>query len=221
MGYEPSDSGKPCWYENGADDVDAAAQEGEPLPNWVFSMEVSDVDASLQAPTAAGARVLRPAADIPGTGRFAVIADPQGAVVGLMRPDPMDEAPAAPAFAPGRTGHAVWQELSTSDPEAALAFYSAVFGWTVTGSLDMGEHGTYSTVAGSIGDVGGVMPLNGAPRPTWRVYFQVDSTDAAVAQAAEAGGRLHNGPNRVPGGDWVAMLTDDQGAAFGVSSPVR
>src|SRR3546814_12211854 len=66
--------------------------------------------------------------DIPGVGRFAIVADPQGAVFALFKgsgsPDDM-----GPPAAPGTPGHAGWHELYTSNWENALSFYSELFGW--------------------------------------------------------------------------------------------
>jgi predicted enzyme related to lactoylglutathione lyase len=50
---------------------------------WSVYFGVPDVDASTQKAVGLGATVLAGPADIPGGGRFSVIHDPQGAVVGL------------------------------------------------------------------------------------------------------------------------------------------
>ena len=55
-----------------------AAAGGMP-PAWGCYVTVKDVDACAQQAAALGGRVLHGPADIPGVGRFAVIADPQGA----------------------------------------------------------------------------------------------------------------------------------------------
>ncbi len=46
---------------------------------WMPYFQVDDVDAATRTATTHGAAVMRPPADIPGTGRFAILADPQGA----------------------------------------------------------------------------------------------------------------------------------------------
>ena len=51
------------------------------------------------------------------------------------------------AFAPMKAGHRSWNELVTSDQEAALDFYGALFGWTKTGAMPMGEMGEYAFVS--------------------------------------------------------------------------
>lgn len=187
-------------------------------PRWIFYVEVADCDGTAAQAVDAGGSILTPPSDIPGTGRFAVLADPQGAVFGILQPLPMDEPPSARAYDSGRIGHGSWHELSTSDAAGAFAFYGSLFGWTHGDTMNMGEHGDYEFV--NVGDamLGGVMGLMGDPAPSWRVYVGVDSAQGCVERARAAGGTIEHGPAQVPGGSWVAMITDPQGARFGISS---
>jgi uncharacterized protein len=51
--------------------------------NWLVYFAVADVDADVKRATGLGASVIAGPADIPGTGRFAVLTDPQGAAFAL------------------------------------------------------------------------------------------------------------------------------------------
>jgi hypothetical protein len=51
--------------------------------HWLVYFGSTDVDADIKTATALGATVLVEPTDIPGTGRFAVLADPQGATFAL------------------------------------------------------------------------------------------------------------------------------------------
>ena len=53
-------------------------------PMWGAYITVDDVDESVQRVTALGGKVLQAPRDIPKVGRYATIADPQGAVINLM-----------------------------------------------------------------------------------------------------------------------------------------
>jgi predicted enzyme related to lactoylglutathione lyase len=55
-----------------------------PYPCWSSYVTVNDVDASAQLAAQLGAKVLVPPTDIPKTGRFSVIQDPQGAVFNII-----------------------------------------------------------------------------------------------------------------------------------------
>lgn len=228
LGWSVADSGMPGFdYRIASVDGNGVAgmmsnaeQQGNPPANWIFYTEVADADATASAITEHGGTVLAPPADIPGTGRFAIAADPQGAVFGILAPAPMEgDAPTVSAFDQERTGHGNWHELVTSDPAAALDFYSAVFGWAKGETMPMGDDGDYQLYRAGETDLGGIMGLLGAPRPAWTVYFGADGVDAGIERITGAGATKTSGPNEVPGGAYVATFTDPQGAQFAIVGP--
>ncbi|MFC6673191.1 VOC family protein [Marinobacterium aestuariivivens] len=115
-----------------------ARGRGRYAPFWMIYFSVDDADRFVADARAAGASVHREPADIPQTGRFALLADPQGAGFGVLQPDmsTMSDADIARAeagegaFNQNKAGHGHWNELMSSDPEAGFAFYSRLFGWT-------------------------------------------------------------------------------------------
>jgi uncharacterized protein len=61
-------------------------------PHWLVYFAVDDCDAKVQKATELGANIMKPADDIPGIGRFAILTDPQGAafaIIKLENADPM------------------------------------------------------------------------------------------------------------------------------------
>lgn len=60
-------------------------------PHWFSYFAVDDLDAALEKTTAMGGTVQRPPFEVPGTGWIAIVTDPTGAAMGLMKPDPMDD----------------------------------------------------------------------------------------------------------------------------------
>jgi len=61
------------------------AEAGPMPPAWGGYVTVDQVDATVAQATALGGKVIVPAMDIPGVGRMAVIADPQGATLSVMQ----------------------------------------------------------------------------------------------------------------------------------------
>jgi predicted enzyme related to lactoylglutathione lyase len=53
-------------------------------PMWMPYVTVADVDALVKQVVSLGGKVRMPPADIPSVGRFAVIADPQGAAINVI-----------------------------------------------------------------------------------------------------------------------------------------
>jgi predicted enzyme related to lactoylglutathione lyase len=185
-------------------------------PSWAGYIAVDDCDASAEKIKSLGGAVLRAPDDIPGIGRFAVVADPQGAVFEIMKPFPPPEA--RPEFpARGVPGHCSWRELYASDLEPAFAFYAGMFGWRKDEAVPMGPMGTYQLYANQDGVVGGMMTKPPqVPRACWMFYFQVGDIDAAAERVKKAGGQVLMGPMEVPGGDWVLQGMDPQGAHFAI-----
>jgi uncharacterized protein len=185
-------------------------------PGWLGYVAVDDVDASAARAKQAGGAVHRAPADIPGVGRFAVIADPQGAVLTLFKGS-VEQGPSA---APGSPGHVGWRELLATDWEPAFDFYSELFGWTKAEPFDMGPMGVYQLFATGGVTIGGMMTKpDSVPAPFWLYYFAVEGIDAATTRVQANGGQLLNGPHEVPGGVWIVQFLDPQGAMFALVGP--
>jgi predicted enzyme related to lactoylglutathione lyase len=185
-------------------------------PSWVTYVGTPDVDETARQAASLGGKVLRPAADIPTVGRFAVIQDPQGAVFSAFTPLQAPQSDTEPTI-----GDFSWHELPTTDWRAALTFYQQLFGWEPISSMDMGpEMGTYQMYGLKGKTLGGMFnkPKQMAGPPAWLPYIEVaDSKKAAVA-VKKLGGQVVSGPVEVPGGGWIAQGIDLQGAVFAVHS---
>lgn len=57
-------------------------------PHWLVYFAVDDCDAAVQKATELGAHVMKPAEEIPGVGRFAILVDPQGAAFAVIKTQP-------------------------------------------------------------------------------------------------------------------------------------
>ncbi|MGE0310814.1 MAG: VOC family protein [Lautropia sp.] len=184
-------------------------------------MAVDDVDAAAAQTRILGGQVLVPPQDIPGVGRFSIVSDSQGAVLALSKGTPSDGAEPPPPPAPGTPGHIGWHELHTARIDAALAFYGELFGWRKGETMDMGPNGVYQLFAtgaqGENADGGMVLQEPGAARPYWLYYVNVASVDTSLARIRAGGGKVLVEPHQVPGGSWIVLAVDPQGAAFAVA----
>jgi predicted enzyme related to lactoylglutathione lyase len=197
---------------------------GGARPAWVGYIHAADVDARVKAITQAGGTELMPPTEIPGVGRFAMVADPGGAPFYVMTPKPspgMDSGPMPPAGTPGTCG---WRELFSSlGDKGAFDFYSTQFGWESVGEFDMGgTMGVYRLWGHDGEQLGGMMKKPDAvPASVWNFYFTVEGIDAATGRIGEAGGRVLMGPHEVPGGQWIVQAMDPQGANFALTSMTK
>jgi predicted enzyme related to lactoylglutathione lyase len=194
---------------------------GGARPAWLGYIHTSDVDAAIAAITADGGAVHMPATDLP-VGRIAMVSDPQGAAFYIMDPVPPPgmEGMESDVFSVDQPQRVRWNELATSDPDAAVAFYKKHFGWSQEGEMPMGELGAYRFIQrGDVG-LGAVMPLmEGYPAPMWNFYIGVDDIDRAHAAVTANGGTIMAEPMQVPGGEFVVNGVDPQGVAFGLVGP--
>ncbi len=185
------------------------------MPTWLCYVSVANVDESTRKAEGLGARTLVPPTDIPGTGRFSVLLDPQMAPIALFTPAPM------PGMGP-KDGEAAlldwcWHEYLAKDWEAGWRFYSSLFGWEEAERMDMGPAGTYFMYRrpGTKDTMGGfyTKPPEMPGPAQWLPYVRVQNSDAAAALVTKHGGKtLH--ASDVPGGGRIAMCLDAEGAMF-------
>lgn len=114
-------------------------------------------------------------------------------------------------------GAVSWTELRTTDPQAALQFYNALFGWNTEDAST--PEAQYTVV--KVGDepIGGVMNLpaqsKGTP-PHWGSYVTVEDVDATLDKTRQLGGSVVVEANDVPGVGRMAVIQDPQGALVSV-----
>jgi predicted enzyme related to lactoylglutathione lyase len=186
-------------------------------PGWIGYVGVESVDAAAAKARDLGGAIHKAPTDISGVGRFAVVADPQGAVFALFKWQP--PASDMPPAAPDAIGHVGWRELFAGDLKPAFDFYAKMFGWTKADALPMGDMGVYQLFAHDGVPIGGMMTKPAqAPQPYWNYYFNVDSVAAAVERAKRRGAEVIVAPMQVPGGSWIMQGLDPQKALFALSS---
>jgi hypothetical protein len=187
-----------------------------PMAHWMPYIAVADVDAAAARIKSLGGSVCVGPMDIPGTGRFAVVGDPQGGYFSIYKG--LAESPGADPDQPV-PGRACWNELWTSDEAAALKFYGAMFGWK-DAPKDMGPMGTYHVQMLGDKQAGGIMkcPQPGVPT-CWCVYFFTMDLDGSTARAKELGATVVVPPSPIPDVGRFSLLTDPTGATFALFQP--
>ncbi|MBI5546316.1 MAG: VOC family protein [Deltaproteobacteria bacterium] len=197
-----------------------ARQSGSP-PQWLAYVGTNDVDSTVRKAQALGGQVVTPARDISNVGRFALLADPQGAAFAIFQA--LGQESATPDAT--KLGHFGWAELNTTDWKSAWKFYSDLFGWQHTSSMDMGpEYGEYFMFGSDSNQAFGGMSNTASmmnARPHWLYYVNVKNADDTARKIVEKGGKDVNGPMDVPGGGRIAQAVDPQGARFAIFAPAE
>jgi len=178
-------------------------------PHWLPYVAVDDVDASAKKAVSLGGKVLGQPMDIPEVGRFAVVADPQGATFALYKSGKSyPEEPERPPV----SGFA-WEELMTSDPEAAAKFYMGLFGYGQQ-TADMGPMGTYRIMTRGDRQTAGIMKMPPmVPQAHWLTYLHVKDVDASTRNARELGAKVHVEPTNIPKIGRFSVIEDPTGAS--------
>jgi predicted enzyme related to lactoylglutathione lyase len=194
----------------------AATADHAGPPSWMPSVFVYDVDACVRQVPKLGGTVLMQPREIPHVGCWAIIAAPDGAPVAIF--EPSSKNPPGHDGAP-RVGEFAWHELSSTDWEASMRFYSQLFNWEKIREHDMGANGTY-VVFGQNGEaLGGMFTRRDASgKSNWTSYVEVPSVQETMEKVKSLGGQVTYGPHEVPGGAWIAMCADPQGATFAITS---
>ena len=143
-------------------------------PHWLAYISCANVDETVKQAEGAGrAGLRRSRRTFPKVGRFAILADPQGAVFAAFA----SSNPPQPEQDP-KVGEFSWHELATSDYQAGFDFYETLFGWEKREDADMGPMGIYRLFGRNGKEIGGhVQPArrDGVDVPNhWLHYVMVE-----------------------------------------------
>lgn len=186
--------------------VVAALFGSDQPPHWNCYVTVDSVEEATARAGEHGAAVMAEPFDVMDVGRMSAVADPTAA--GLCLWEARSSIGATLVNTPGAM---TWNDLLTPDADAAAHFYEALFGWATE---EIPDAGGYRVIRNGERANGGIMPSADTP-PNWMPYFGHEDVDRLVEDVGGLGGRLFNGPMRMPQGS-VAVLGDPQGAVFAV-----
>lgn len=111
-----------------------------------------------------------------------------------------------------------WLDLGSPDIEAAVAFYTGLFGWTFeSAGPDAGGYGMFQLDGKTVAAIG---PLTeeGASS-AWTVYFNTPDAELTAKTVEQAGGTVRSAPFDVFTAGRMANFTDPTGAQFAVWQP--
>jgi predicted enzyme related to lactoylglutathione lyase len=216
---DPADNGYRVARIRGLDVAGLGTATQAP-PSWSTYIRVESVEAASERAVEDGGTLLVGPFDVLPAGRIAVIADPTQAVFAVW--EAVEREGTQLINEPG-----TWQmsSLHTHEPEAAAAFYGALFGWETE---ELGGATLFRLPGYAGGRSGQPIPRDVvavlAPRelsvpPHWNVNLHVSDADLTGEVATAQGGKVLAGPFDTPGFR-NAVIADPQGAVFSVSQLV-
>ena len=176
---------------------------------WIGSLSVTNVDSAVAVVRAQGGTVYAGPKDVPLRGRVAVVADPQGAVLALVRTPDGDPAERQPAI-----DDWLWQELWTTEDSTSLLFYRDMAGFDHE-TLEL-PAGAYHVLKYQGRAYAGLaqLPWDSVP-PVWLPYVRVEDPQAIADRVEELGGRVILSPDQIQSRE-AAVIEDPTGGALAV-----
>lgn len=115
-------------------------------------------------------------------------------------------------------GKWMWNELWTTDVNAAITFYKTLAGFKhETIDLSMGETYRYLKLADRAR--AGVVPLPWKDvKPNWLPYVAVSDISATLTRAKALGGKVLIEPDDTIRDDSIAVIADPSGATFAIQN---
>lgn len=114
-------------------------------------------------------------------------------------------------------GEPSWQDQTSPDAASSAEFYTALFGWDITGGDP--EFGGYREARLDGKRVAAVSPQMQPGPAYWSVYLNVDDAAASAEKATAAGGQLMVAPMQIGDFGTMAFLVDPTGAMIGTWQP--
>jgi predicted enzyme related to lactoylglutathione lyase len=173
-------------------------------------VKVDSADATAEKVTALGGKT-KPPFDVGDQGRMAVCFDPTGAEFDVWEPGkgPGTDVDSA------RHGAPSWFEAMTTDAARAVAFYTALFGWTAEAKPMPGfEYTTFKMGSEFVAGMMPILPHMGNIPAHWGVYFTVKSADETAGEAARLGAKLCVPVQDIPTVGRICGITSPQGVVF-------
>ncbi len=198
-------------FLNGDQDLAGApALDAHVPPHWLAYVTVDDVAAAAERAKKLGGQVLMGPMHIERVGTMAVLGDPTGGAIAAFRLDESEEpeTDARPAL-----GTFCWNELHSTEPEKAAAFYAELFGWSFK-DMDMGPMGTYRLAMRGDKQTAGLMKTMVPGQSYWLHYIAVANVDATTKEAEKLGGKVITPPTDIPGMGRFSVLQDPTNVFF-------
>jgi uncharacterized protein len=184
------------------------------ISQWITTISVADIDATVRQVSDAGGRLVNAPESIGDRGRMAVVEDSTGALFAIIQTKDGDPADTEP-----RHNGWLWDELWTSDVERATGFYQAVLGYQHTDHDIENMDRVYRVLKYAGTPRAGVLenPFEGE-RPVWVNYIRVEDPSAITAKVESLGGRVLVEAQARPIGGEVAFIAGPSGAGVAVQT---
>jgi hypothetical protein len=180
---------------------------GKWVPQWLRFLSVDDVDAAAKQCEKDG-RLYKGPFTVPGIGHVAIVADPLGAPLALVRSESGDPADGREP----KVGEWIWRDYVATNPDSAAAFYGSLVGYKATAVEG-------APIDYRIFDAGGMKRAGIVKNPwtnvhsNWLPSVRVADAVATADKAKSLGAEIVLAPRSDVRNSSFAIVTDPRNAA--------
>jgi hypothetical protein len=180
---------------------------------WVAFMSVPDVAKASQYVEARGGKVLIAGQDLPDRGEAAMLSDPDGVPIGVIRSSSGDQDDFLVDF-----GEWIWALYQSPAADRAAAFYQDLGGYDIVPDEGRFSAPHFLLVAQGYTRASLLQIPGDRPRlqPGWLYFIRVADVDAQLAKAEQLGGRILIAPRGDLAQGRLAVIADPGGAPVGL-----
>ena len=179
-------------------------------PLWLGFISVLDPDRIANLVVEGGGKIIIDPVTLDQRGRHAVVADPEGAPIGIIRSASGDPEDFAAAY-----GEWIWIELWSDDPKKAAEFYTFV-GYDILENWQTEDLVDYVLASDGYARAGIVQNAEKGGGAKWLPYLRVENLSKTLEKALANGAKILTPPERLEAADDVAILEDPSGAVFAI-----
>ncbi len=184
-----------------------------PRPSrWIGYVAVADLAATLKIVAGTSGQVRAGAREFPNRGIQAIIADSEGATVGVLQSTSGDTPDADP-----RPGDWNWFELYARNPRVAAVFYHDIFGHEIAPDLRTERREDLILSSGGLARAGVTsLPIRDDAQSGWLGVIRIADLDAALLRVVSLGGEVLLAPRAVAYESRFAIVGDPTGGSIGL-----
>ena len=173
---------------------------------WIGSIATDDVQGNVNSATKNNATIILEPHDFALYGKRAVIADPQGGVIGLLDLDANNKAHQK------ISNKWDWAQLFSVDTKKAATFYQGTFNYTIE-EVAQYQNSFYLLQQNEIRASIVKLPDSFEQRDRWVNFVEVENLANTLAAAVQNGAEVIHQPE----GNTFAIITDPNGALLGLT----
>jgi hypothetical protein len=189
-----------------------ASPDNKPAARWIGYISVPDVKRAVKAVKSAQGQLIAGPRLVPDRGMHAIVADSEGALVGLITSsagDPED-------YLAGNNDW-LWATLFAREPGTAIPFYREVAGLEDYGDIRTENPDDYILCSGGYARAGvAKMRPDSKQEPAWVGFVRVTNVKEFTARTTALGGQVIVESATTTGANEIALLADPHGGVFGV-----